>query len=1511
MRHPIILLIFTLSPLSAQLVNPATYQQEVRPRLESFAGNGVDTATGAFRWLQTTLPFTSPGARSVPLLYDSANTRTGNLGIGWSHGYEWSIQPATVNTGTVVTVSMPSGKQMRFRVNARNQTCTPLDHANRYERLTWRTNGGFQLERPDYSVINFLANGLPDLYIDASSKEARSTYQPDSRLASLNVTAGPNIHFGYGSVAGTRTRLTSIADAASRAVRLVYAADGKLDSLYGPFLMDDVQAFPSGSVNLSPSLAAIRSLNVTRTAPTGFVRLTGRLSRTQTASGTRPSGPLTVILRGPNGVQFPVPGTTLRGTSGNSETITFNASLDLYDGYLNRSPAGNWNVLARTASGTGSFTANFELRFGEVPIQTRFQYDNANRLTRIIAPDGDPIFTNTYNSAGQVIEQDDANPANLPATFTYTPNASGTTTLYSDRLGNSSTYEHDSNFNLLSLTNPLGHVTRYEYDSNGNRTRLIAPNGNYTDFDYDPLGRVTNVWQSGPGAPRVRRLGIVYSDNNLSQPVRFTDALGNSTNLESNFGDMNFTRITDAEGAQSQRTYGGAGNLVTVKQGQTNTLEFTYRNGILTGSRHPHEAGSRIQLEYDEIGRLVSSVDADGAGNGYEYNARLQVLRQTDPAGTILNRYDTRGRITTSINRDNNATTYFYDKNGNQIGQLTEAGRTNFTHDGEDRLIAETDPAGFTKRFSYDAAGRVIAVTEPDGYIVRFEYDKNGNIVAERDGEGALLSRISYDFRDLPISSIDALGHETRMRYDAAGRLVETTDPLGRTETRVLDRIGRTTQVTDAFGRRFTQRWNDQDRITAIFDPNALSSNTPLVEFSYDRANRISAVTTPQGTTRLTYTAADQVSRETTAEGRVRNYTYDNKGNLTRITTTAPNSTVAPNPEINNDFDASGNLLRVRTGGQNPTTLNRAYDSTRRLTRYTDDAGNSLRYTYDESGNLARLTYPDGQTLNYEYDKRGRITQITDWANRVTRMAWDPIGGVSRIDFPNGATRLITYDRSGRPLRRVDRSAQGAIIVDYRFSIDPAGQLRAESRLPGASTPLSLQPVSMTYGPGNVLATFNGTTVSMDRDGNLTRAGTAYRYDTKNNLVNAGNVSYTYDAEDRLVAWTRSNATTRFVVNPGPRLSQVLVRQEPSGRQTRYVYAVGLLYEESGGAIRVYHYDESGNTTALTNSAGDVDGRISYTPFGSIIERSGNTDTPFLFSGLFGVLTDPNGLNYMRYRWYSPSLRRFLNQDARFGSITSPGSLNRFAYAGNNPVLRADPEGEFWHVLAGAVIGAVVAVTVQVVTDVVKGKFSGFERYGAVALGGAVGGAITAACGGLACAGLAGAAAAVTENLVQAGLSGESVDAGQLAKDALSGGAFGFLGGAAGKAFTKGPAKWSLKEANSLAPRVLPPAYARKVFNRTVSRELKQKLLAGTASALALHVGGQLLEALTSNNPVEAAQHINEGARYATEGKARQAVNTGFIGIFGEHAHWKEYVAALQLAGRPALALSNNVFVAF
>ena len=111
------------------------------------------------------------------------------------------------------------------------------------------------------------------------------------------------------------------------------------------------------------------------------------------------------------------------------------------------------------------------------------------------------------------------------------------------------------------------------------------------------------------------------------------------------------------------------------------------------------------------------------------------------------------------------------------------------------------------------------------------------------------------------------------------------------------------------------------------------------------------------------------------------------------------------------------------------------------------------------------------------------------------------------------------------------------------------------------------------------------------------------------------------------------------------------------------------------GAFKTYHFDYRGSTVAITDINGNVTDTFEYDTYGKLTSRTGNSDIIFLYNGRDGVVTDGNGLIYMRARYYAPELRRFINADILAGDIASGITLNRYAYANANPVSLIDPKG--------------------------------------------------------------------------------------------------------------------------------------------------------------------------------------------------------------------------------------------
>ena len=178
---------------------------------------------------------------------------------------------------------------------------------------------------------------------------------------------------------------------------------------------------------------------------------------------------------------------------------------------------------------------------------------------------------------------------------------------------------------------------------------------------------------------------------------------------------------------------------------------------------------------------------------------------------------------------------------------------------------------------------------------------------------------------------------------------------------------------------------------------------------------------------------------------------------------------------------------------------------------------------------------------------------------------------------------------------------------------------------------------------------------------------------------------------------------------------------------------LGLLYQitetATGTNTLTYHYDYRGSTVALTDSNGFVTDRIEYSPYGMTTYRTGTNDTPFfLMDGMES--SDPNGLLYMRARYYNPYLCRFLNRDpAGFA-----GGMNFYAYANGNPVSYLDPFGlSAWTSLGGlgrmvaggleASVGYTFAVASGTAAVGTSPTVVGAVGFGALAVGGAAVGA--------------------------------------------------------------------------------------------------------------------------------------------------------------------------------------------
>jgi RHS repeat-associated protein len=127
-------------------------------------------------------------------------------------------------------------------------------------------------------------------------------------------------------------------------------------------------------------------------------------------------------------------------------------------------------------------------------------------------------------------------------------------------------------------------------------------------------------------------------------------------------------------------------------------------------------------------------------------------------------------------------------------------------------------------------------------------------------------------------------------------------------------------------------------------------------------------------------------------------------------------------------------------------------------------------------------------------------------------------------------------------------------------------------------------------------------------------------------------------------------------------------------------------------------FDEDGNPVVTYN----WDNAWGYNPIPEgVMASTLGTLNPLRYRSY--VYDEETELYYLQSRYYNPEICRFINADNYPTTGQGLTGNNMFAYCGNNPVIRTDAQGEWWHLIVGAVVG----VASQYVSDVVSNLASG------------------------------------------------------------------------------------------------------------------------------------------------------------------------------------------------------------
>ncbi|PWQ95057.1 RHS repeat domain-containing protein [Leucothrix arctica] len=253
----------------------------------------------------------------------------------------------------------------------------------------------------------------------------------------------------------------------------------------------------------------------------------------------------------------------------------------------------------------------------------------------------------------------------------------------------------------VSVTLPNGRVEKFVAKASP-QCQQITPAIDVA-IVFEPVGNTTaTLTQSDYSTVRIVNGNLVdlLGDPGLDvdpQNYQLTTADGYIYDLEQGF---NIRKVTEPNG--QTLTFSSEG--VFHSTGASVSFERDV-NGNISAITLPDE--TQITYEHDTNGNLIAHKDQLDNAATFAYNNQHGLVDIFDPRGVRVtqNEYDEAGRLIAQIDADGN--------------------RIEFTHDIGSNLEVVKNRRGFTQVFSYDGAGNVLAETNGAGETTTRTYDNN------------------------------------------------------------------------------------------------------------------------------------------------------------------------------------------------------------------------------------------------------------------------------------------------------------------------------------------------------------------------------------------------------------------------------------------------------------------------------------------------------------------------------------------------------------------------------------------------------------------------------------------------------------------------------------------------------------------------------------------------------------------------------------------------------------------
>lgn len=1131
-------------------------------------------------------------------------------------------------------LALPNGSFVGFGGGGQYNPANPIFGGGNY-RLTTRDGIVYSIDGDSGDIEKMTdRNGneitfSEDAIRSASGPEIRLERDGRGRIITVTDPAGEKIRYGYDS----RGNLTSVTDRLGNVTRFEYLND---PAHYLSKVID-----PLGREGIRNEYGA-----------------DGRLRRVLDAKG--------------NAIELAFDSTrsvyTETDPLGNATTFEFDdrgnaiTEIDAAGGVVRMSYDANNNMLSRTDQLGNTTLFTYDKNGNQLTMTdpmgrtTRFSYDVKNELTNGVDPLGNTTASE-YDAVGNLTSI-----VGLP--------------------GGPNRFSYDRRGNLKSLGDGAG-ITSFEHDSSGRVIRQIDPLGHTTTFAYDASGREISRSSIRATTTGVRTLVTRTEYDAEGRVIREVDAEGGTVTYQYDAGGQRIAMTTE-RGFVTRFVYDSVGQVIETIYPDLTPIDET--------------DNPRTRTEYDAAGQVTAEIDELGRRTEYRYDRlgrRIMTIFPDDtPDDTGDNpvtrsEYDSAGRVTATIDERGFATKYQYDTTGRLVltilpdetpDLLADNPRISEQYDEAGRRIATTDPLGRVTKFIIDPLGRITETLYPDNEKVITAFNTVGQVVARTDQEGN-TTRFEYDASRRLTAVINAMGKRTEYQYDEAGNLISQRDangrvtrheydglnrristqlPMGQRSSTAYDAKGNAIRTTDFNGDTLIFEYDPRDRMTVKEYPNSSK-----LLYQYDAVGQRTAVVDSRGTTTYRYDARKRLVSRTDPDGSLISYRYDLAGNRIRMETGSMQTlygfdaqnrlTELFDSQIGTTlyrYDLAGNLLATLRSSSN-TTQTRSYDVMGRLTLVENSGPDGLidrfEYTLDRTGARVRTRESHGietRELTYAYDEIYRL-----------------IGETTDDDVLGDRTISYAYDAVGNRIRR-DDSITGTTLYSY----DDNDRLLSESRT-GESTQYRYD------NNGNTLSRITAPTdqvfFAWDYDNRLAAADITDKAGTSA-------IKYRYDADGLRVERTVGDETARYLIDTIQRYPQVIKEYTPSGALiARFVYGNELIAEHRPGTTGpvIIHTDGLGSILTRTDADGAVIERFDYDAFGNVYGDQGNGQDMHLFAGQ--QRDSDLDLDYLRARFYDPTLGRFVSRDPLAGAIGNPLNLHRYIYGNADPVNNTDPTGLF------------------------------------------------------------------------------------------------------------------------------------------------------------------------------------------------------------------------------------------